>query len=439
VRGTVTFGDPGTGPATFRQAVITLRPPGATHAGGPYDNLAPALGPTTLPPGGSVPLGATFTLPASGPAGQWEAYATYQDLQGAYADGPSVYFTVSASSTSTVTSSSGSGSTGSSGSGSTGSTTGSTGTTASSAPFTVVGNKIVDSLGRTHLFHGVARPSLEWDPAGNSLSLSDYQLMANDWRANTVRISLNQDYWLTGAGLYSPTYRATIAQSVAWAEQAGMDVILDLHWTDEGDLQLASNNQGQKPMADVNSIQFWSEVADVYKNDPHVLFELFNEPFDISWDVWLNGGATGGTSSFTAAGMQSLYNAVRATGANNLVVIGGLSWSADLTGVPTHRVVGNNIVYNTHIYDYPGTQKPTWDGLFGFLTATDPVIATEFGQYDCGTQFVTDFIGYADAHGMGWTSWAWFPRGCAFPSIIADWSGAPSAMGGPVKAALTSY
>ncbi len=37
-----------------------------------------------------------------------------------------------------------------------------------------------------------------------------------------------------------------------------------------------------------------------------VLFELYNEPHDISWSVWLNGGDTG--DGFTTPGMQAIYN-----------------------------------------------------------------------------------------------------------------------------------
>ncbi len=62
--------------------------------------------------------------------------------------------------------------------------------------------------GTEHLFHGVDRPTLEWDPAGEGptgagIPASDFQMMAT-WHANVVRIALNQDYWLPKAALYKP-------------------------------------------------------------------------------------------------------------------------------------------------------------------------------------------------------------------------------------------
>ncbi len=190
-------------------------------------------------------------------------------------------------------------------------------------------------------------------------------------------------------------------------------------------------------MADLNSITFWQQVAARYANRPSVLFELYNEPHDIPWSIWQNGGNTG---SFVAAGMQQLYDAVRGTGAQNIVLIGGLDFAYDLSGVSTHRIQGTNIAYATHPYDKAGKQPANWDAGFGFLTATDPVVATEFGQYECGTSYVAQLIPYMDAHGMSWTAWVWYPGDCNGPRVIADWNGTASpGMGTQVQQALLGY
>src|SRR5260370_27264385 len=236
----------------------------------------------------------------------------------------------------------------------------------------VSGNTIYDPNGHPHVFRGLARPSLECNPAGEFLSQGDYQLMAS-WQANVVRLSLNQDFWLSGASSYAPNYQNRVDQQVRWAEQAGLDVILDLHWSDRGDLHNAS--PGQQRMADANSVTFWGQVAAHYGNDPRVLFELYNEPHDVSWDVWLSGGPSG--DGFTAVGMQQLYDTVRAS-AQNLVIIGGLDFAYNLSGVPTHRINGHDIVYNTHPYNQPNKMPGNSDGHFGFSSTTDPFIPTQF-------------------------------------------------------------
>ncbi len=310
--------------------------------------------------------------------------------------------------------------------------------------------------GMPHQFVGVDRPSLEWASGGDNISVDDFRTMAG-WGANVVRIALNQDFWLTDAALYDSTYRSTVDQAVRWAEAAQLDVILDLHWSDAGDLTVTSTaaqgpgNSSQQQMADLNSVQFWREVADAYKGDGHVLFELYNEPHGIGWDVWLNGGQAG---RYTAAGMQQLYDAVRGTGANNVVIAGGLDWAYDLSGVaPSGAYVhGYNVMYATHPYLTSGAAPSGWEGSFGHLETTDfaPVIATEFGdgrKGQCTGDYDQQLLSFAGKHNkMSWTAWAWFPatspgdpQGCSFPSLILDWSGTPSVQGVVIKAGLQAY
>jgi hypothetical protein len=341
----------------------------------------------------------------------------------------------------------------------------STSSTAASAPspsggYSVSGASILDASGKPHVFRGADRSGLEFDSAGTGFSQGDYIVMAQ-WGANVVRLSLCQDYWLSDPsnGNYDPTYAATVDQQVQWAEGQGLDVILDLHTSDRGDYTVAPAAQ---QMPDAHSVTFWQEVAAKYMNDPHVLFELYNEPilyggstgtgqtsgsnFD-PWAVWSQGGdsssATGGPPGFAnSIGMQTLYNTVRATGAQNLVVIGGIHNSYDLSGVPTHKINGTNIIYNTHPYDFSDKQPSTWYESFGALSATYPVIATEFGNQQsgvtngqCDTTYLSEFVQYANktavsgttapANILSWTAWAFYvdttADECHYPTILQDY------------------
>ena len=306
------------------------------------------------------------------------------------------------------------------------------------------GTTVCSVDGTPHLFHGVDRPSMEWSQ-GEQISASDFAAMAG-WHANVVRVALNQDFWLSGAALYNPSYQATVDQVVHFAEAAGLDVILDLHWSDRGDLSVAklqgqnqAGTSNQQQMADTNSLQFWTEVATKYQHDGHVIFELYNEPNGINWSVWLNGGSFGG---FQVAGMQALYDAVRRAGANNVVIAGGLSWAFDLSGIGATPINGYNVVYATHPYK-PQDPAARWEGSFGYLATSDiaPVIATEFGDGtdNCTGAWDQQLIQFADKHHMSWTAWAWYPSGCNFPALISDWDHTPTVQGDAVKTALLAY
>jgi aryl-phospho-beta-D-glucosidase BglC (GH1 family) len=282
------------------------------------------------------------------------------------------------------------------------------------------------------------------------------------WNANIVRVPLNQDCWLSDPSnpSYDPTYATTVDEQVQWAEQYGMDIILDLHWSDKGTysvgqacLAAAQTATGdcQQAMADAHSLTFWTQVATKYKSDQHVLFELYNEPFvgrgpnppSTSWDTWLNGGADS-SDGFTVVGMQQLYNAVRTAGANNLVIIGGLYWANDLSGIATHAVQGTNILYAAHVYETGTGALPT----ISTVAQTYPVILTEFGDRSgsCATATDTTVTQYANKQGsnappveLSWTAWAFYAAAnlCTFPSLISDEvSYTPTAEGKIVQAAL---
>ncbi len=65
-------------------------------------------------------------------------------------------------------------------------------------------------------------------------------------------------------------------------------------------------------MPDRNSLEFWKSVASAYKNHPAVIFDLYNEPHDVSWDIWHKGGQVTEKAgrrtpakTYEAVGMQS--------------------------------------------------------------------------------------------------------------------------------------
>jgi hypothetical protein len=291
----------------------------------------------------------------------------------------------------------------------------------------VSGNKIYNASNNEYIFKGVSRPSLEWSAKGDHLSLEDYKLMKS-WGFNLVRLPLNQKYWLDD----TEEYRARLAKNIHWIESLDMDVLLDLHWSDRGD---SARDAAQQRMADDNSLTFWTEVATAYKNDGRVLFELYNEPHDISWNTWQYGGSSG--DGFETVGMQDLYDAVRSAGAENLVIINGLDWAFDLSQVDTYAIQGYNIVYGTHIYDQPGKRTlADWERSLEKVMKKYPVIVSEFGNFDCDTSFYKSILSYAKTHRLAWVGWAWYPGGCGFPALISNWSGESNALGEELKKML---
>src|SRR5438552_1426739 len=93
---TATYKNTGGSAVTVNGIAVGGRPPGGTNAGGPYDDLSPQLGVTTVQPGATFQVSASRAFTSTDPTGTWYAFVTYQDASMVWHDGPSVNFTVSA-------------------------------------------------------------------------------------------------------------------------------------------------------------------------------------------------------------------------------------------------------------------------------------------------------------------------------------------------------
>ena len=310
------------------------------------------------------------------------------------------------------------------------------------APTPVVqGNKLVDSrTGATFVPHGVNIPGLEYSCVQGWRALPDANEFTTiaSWKVNTVRLPLNESCWLgldgSPQGSSVTQYKADVAAWVSGAVAAGLVVILDLHWNAPAGY-LAS---GQRAMPDERSAAFWTSVATTYAGNKSVLFELFNEPysrsgFTLSWDCWKNGGclapvendATGTLSGnkYTVTGMQTLVTAVRAAGATQPLLLGGLNYSNDLTGWIANKPTDplNQLVAAWHNYPGQGCSTSCWNSTITTVAASVPIVTTEFGNTAETTStaagnsgnYLVPFMTWADAHGIGYMPWAWWDVGAA--------------------------
>lgn len=98
VTGKVTYRNAGSSPIVVQAAVIAARPPGGTHAGGPFDDFAPSAASTTIAPGALFTVTSSRTFAGSDPLGAWDLYPTFEDASGAWHDGPDQTLRVSAGS-----------------------------------------------------------------------------------------------------------------------------------------------------------------------------------------------------------------------------------------------------------------------------------------------------------------------------------------------------
>lgn len=312
-------------------------------------------------------------------------------------------------------------------------------------PYHTQGDLILGADNEPYLFHGMTRDDLEYFCKGDGhytiKELSYMGVGANTtnetyWGGNVVRLPLSENFWLYGQPATNCTperYQILIKQTIDALTAIKMNVIINLQWTNAGGQVPDSGTQLAMPDAD--SVVFWKQVASIYASYSNVLFELFNEPHIYDWSCWINGCKITGDQgtdkqyySYQAVGMQRLVDTVRAVGADNLVLVGGLDWGYDLSQLPTYHMQGSNIVYDTHPYNYGDKQPDYWDAAFGDVSSAYPLFVAEFGQYDCGTTYTSELLNYLDAHSISWVGWAWVVASgnpCKYPQLVSNYSGKP--------------
>jgi hypothetical protein len=305
----------------------------------------------------------------------------------------------------------------------------------------VSGNRLVDPSGKEVWLQGVSIPSLDWNVLGEQIQLSTVTAIEH-WKSNVIRLPVLDDYWfgLKGQTDGGQAYRDIVDQVIVLAANRGAYVVLDLH-----------RYRAPRP----EYLKFWTDAATRYKNHPAVLFDLINEPHGTTWELWRNGGFVEekkklgdedaflteeekkrNKHGFMSPGMQTMIDTVRATGAKNIVVAGGLDYAYDLEGITRGFALedktGNGIMYASHVYPW----KRAWQRKFLDAAALHPILLAEVGadsrkmdfmphdiQEDAET-WVPEMLGLIQKHRLNWTAWSFHPG--ASPRMLLDWSYTPT-------------
>ena len=332
-------------------------------------------------------------------------------------------------------------------------------------PLMVKSNQLITSDGEPFRLKGVNCAALEWSSDGEGHIVETCRVAIEDWKVNVIRLPLSQDRWFGKAPEQTDEgkeYQDIVDQIVKMCAENDVYCILDLHWNNKNEW---GKWIAQHSMPDLNSKIFWEDIAPKYANHPAVIYDLYNEPHDVTWDEWLNGGMImdkpntpdgGQASEYECIGMQPLLDAVRATGAKNLVVIGGLDWSYDFSGILEGRQLkdpeGNGIIYANHCYDNKKQKVDTWIANMEIASKEFPIIIGEFGgsYIDPANQntggrgsrrggFGFGGFGRSSVNGPDWLmlviqaiedhQWsytAWDLHPAAGPTLVSDWNYTPS-------------
>jgi len=302
-------------------------------------------------------------------------------------------------------------------------------------PLRTAGNRIVDALtGKLVRLRGINRSGLEYsEPAHGgfltsaSLTRADTEEIVSGWGANVIRLPFNQDWAMRGRGSFSAEcYREALDQVISWAAALGAYTLLDLQWLDADTAfgHLSDNSLNRvAPLPNSSSIELWATLAKRYREEPAVLFDIFNEPHaplkdDLNPMYFVTADGTIETTEARDFGPEDwsrwadkITKTIREIHPSVLVWVSGLDWGFDLRGV---QIDAPNIVYSAH--GYPNRSRSQWSSRFGHICSDRPLFIGEWGGGDGDLKWGLRLISYMRRVACGWTAWSWTD----LPKLVRD-------------------
>jgi TolB protein len=132
-----------------------------------------------------------------------------------------------------------------------------------------------------------------------------------------------------------------IDRAVAWTRNAGLTLVLDMHHLPgHGFMSESTNTIWAEGPDRRQAIELWKTLARRYSGQPHVVFELLNEPV-----------APVGQDELWHALARDLLAAVRSVNQENWIMIGSNRWSNVSTFAVLPKFDDARIIYTFHFYD----------------------------------------------------------------------------------------
>jgi len=295
------------------------------------------------------------------------------------------------------------------------------------------------------------------------------------WKIDVVRVTLNEDCWLGVNGLPiggdAAGYRNAVRDYVDLLRQNGLYVMPDVEEFAPG----GTRATGIDYMPDKSHMPaFWTSLASMFAADHGMIFDpvtevgmaSWNDPHPNppgQWDCWLKGctidSVYAGAGRYAAVGLQSLVDTIRATGATQPIVLGGLDYNADLSQLLAHLPAdtAGQLVASAHVYDF--AEGNGVDALFTDqlepISQQLPVIVGELGERYCDsgtaayTSHVLSLVDGEQAKGnlVGVLGWTWNAEttqkdswhcptgksGQGGPVLIRDYAGTPTVLGAVLR------
>lgn len=253
----------------------------------------------------------------------------------------------------------------------------------------VCGVKLCNSRRQAVQLRGMSTHGLQWYK--QCINNSSLDALATDWSADVIRISMyvQEDGYETDPAGFTNLVSNIIDQVSA----RGMYAIVDWHMLDPGD-----------PFYNLERAKtFFSEIARRHNAKTNLLYEIANEPSEVSW-------------SRIKSYAEQLIPVIRRIDPETPILVGTRAWSslgvsdgANESEVINNPVNASNIMYTFHFY--ATSHRDEYLNALSRAADRIPMFITEFGTQEYTGDGPDDFsmaqryLDLAAQKQISWTNW----------------------------------
>ncbi|MHA6529872.1 cellulase family glycosylhydrolase [Paenibacillus sp. BAC0078] len=250
----------------------------------------------------------------------------------------------------------------------------------------VSGSQLVNQAGQAIQLKGMSSHGLQW--FGQYANYNSMKWLRDNWGMTLFRAAMfTQD----GGYINDPGQKNKVKEVVQAAVDLGIYVIIDWHVLGEQD----PNVYKQQAKG------FFSEMANLYKDYPNVIYEICNEP---------NGSATTWNDKIKPYA-EEVIPVIRSIAPNNIIIVGTGTWSQDVHDAANNPLSYSNIMYTTHFY--AGTHGQWLRDRIDYARSKGvAVFITEWGTSDAsgdGGPFLAESKVWTDFmkdRKLSWANWS---------------------------------
>jgi len=251
----------------------------------------------------------------------------------------------------------------------------------------VQGNKIVGKAGKPVALHGMSMFWSQWIYKYYNKDCIEW--LHDDWKCNIIRASLAVEH---GGYLENPQLETRKIKTVVEAcIDLGIYVIIDWH----------DHNAHLHPEA---AVTFFTQMANTYGEHPNIIYEIYNEPEQVSWK-----------ENIKPYSIQ-IIEAIRAIDPDNIIVVGTPTWSQDVDIAVNDPLDYPNIAYSLHFYAASHKQSLRNKASIA-LSKGYALFVTEFGICEYTGDGAIDhvetqaWLQFMDKHDLSWCKWVVSDKG----------------------------